>query len=301
MINVDTKEQVADIFTKPFADRAKWLHALRLINHNLTGDQGGEPAKDSDSHLLSRPYVCAGVSTEPSAKVVAQELALQRLKAKDFSYKALQEIIESLHVFQTRKQRRAIKSKDDKAFYLVFGQWVHGGLQGVTHLSNKHPEVCHYLCAFVAHHAPKDFTWTSLVVSRQTEVSFHRDARNREGSLNFLVSCGNHSGGELWTEDSTVPDKQAVYQKDAAGNMLKGRKVSSKHKPVLFDPKNKHCVLPHEGTRGSPSPLTLPVVSINFLKPTLEPSMTSTLGSRQILQPRPPAPVSGRGQLATGF
>ena len=55
MINVDTKEQVADIFTKPFADRTKWLHALRLINHNLTGDQGGKPAKDSDSHLLSRP------------------------------------------------------------------------------------------------------------------------------------------------------------------------------------------------------------------------------------------------------
>ena len=51
MINVDTKEQVADMFTKPFADRTKWLHALRLINHNLTGDQGGKPAKDSDSPL----------------------------------------------------------------------------------------------------------------------------------------------------------------------------------------------------------------------------------------------------------
>ena len=71
-------------------DRTKWLHALRLINHNLTGDQGGKPAKDSESHLLSRPYVCAGVSTEPSAKVNAQELALQRLQSQDFSFKALQ-------------------------------------------------------------------------------------------------------------------------------------------------------------------------------------------------------------------
>ena len=251
MINVDTKEQVADIFTKPFADRAKWLRALRLINHNLTGDQGGKPAKDSDSHLLSRPYVCAGVSTEPSAKVNALELALKHLQSKDFSFKALQEVIESLQAFQTRKQRRAIKSKDSHAFYHVFGQWVHGGLQGVTQLSQKNPEICKYLCSFVAHHAPKDFTWTSLVVSVQTQVAIHRDAHNQPDSCNFLVSCGNHSGGELWIEDSTVPDKYAVYQEDPTGNTLKGRKIASKHKPVLFAPKTKHCVLPHEGTRMS--------------------------------------------------
>ena len=251
MINVDTKEQVADIFTKPFADRTKWLHALRLINHNLTGDQGGKPAKDSDSHLLSRPYVCAGVSAEPSAKVNAQELALQRLQSQDFSFKALQEKIESLQAFQTRKQRRAIKSKDSQAFYHVFGQWVHGGLQGVTQLSQKNPEICRYLCSFVAHHAPKNFTWTSLVVSMQTQVAIHRDAHNQQDSCNFLVSCGDHSGGELWIEDSTVPDKYAVYQTDSTGNTLEGRKIASKHKPVLFAPKTKHCVLPHEGTRMS--------------------------------------------------
>ena len=33
MINVGTKEQVADIFTKPFADKSKWDHAMKLINH----------------------------------------------------------------------------------------------------------------------------------------------------------------------------------------------------------------------------------------------------------------------------
>ena len=34
MLNADTREQVADIFTKPFTDRSKWQHALRLIVHN---------------------------------------------------------------------------------------------------------------------------------------------------------------------------------------------------------------------------------------------------------------------------
>ena len=33
MINVGTKEQVADIFTKCYADKSKWEHAMKLINH----------------------------------------------------------------------------------------------------------------------------------------------------------------------------------------------------------------------------------------------------------------------------
>ena len=32
-INVDTKEQVADVFTKHFAENGKWFHALNLISH----------------------------------------------------------------------------------------------------------------------------------------------------------------------------------------------------------------------------------------------------------------------------
>ena len=34
MLNADTREQVADIFTEPFTDRSKWQHALRLLAHN---------------------------------------------------------------------------------------------------------------------------------------------------------------------------------------------------------------------------------------------------------------------------
>ena len=33
MVNVDTGEQAADIFTKPFVDKPKWSNALRLSNH----------------------------------------------------------------------------------------------------------------------------------------------------------------------------------------------------------------------------------------------------------------------------
>ena len=66
MINVDTLEQVADIFTKPFAEKTKWLHSLRLINHNLCSDVAQKGGKDSDSHLVAKPTIAAAGHGRPS-------------------------------------------------------------------------------------------------------------------------------------------------------------------------------------------------------------------------------------------
>ena len=60
MINVDTDEQVADIFTKPFSDKTKWNRALALINHIDCSKDALDyksSTKDSDSHLLHKPHV----------------------------------------------------------------------------------------------------------------------------------------------------------------------------------------------------------------------------------------------------
>eukprot|EP00439_Symbiodinium_sp_Y106_P061891 s1696_g9.t1 len=85
MVNVDTLEQVADIFTKPFAEKTKWLHALRLINHNLCSDVAQKWGKDSDSHLVAKPTIAAAGHGRPSLERVAQDL----LTVKDFSYPGL--------------------------------------------------------------------------------------------------------------------------------------------------------------------------------------------------------------------
>ena len=60
MINVGTDGQVADIFTKPFADKTKWHKALALINHVDCSKQtlhNDVATKDSDSRLLHKPHV----------------------------------------------------------------------------------------------------------------------------------------------------------------------------------------------------------------------------------------------------
>ena len=77
MINVGTDEQVADIFTKPFADKTKWHKALALINHvdcsKPALDSKGSP-KDSDSHLLHKPHV----HSSPAAHSPQQQTHQQR-------------------------------------------------------------------------------------------------------------------------------------------------------------------------------------------------------------------------------
>ena len=73
MINVGTDEQVADIFTKPFADKTKWQKALALINHVDCSKQSlrnNIATKDSDSHLLlHKPHV----HTSPAAHNIQQQ------------------------------------------------------------------------------------------------------------------------------------------------------------------------------------------------------------------------------------
>ena len=85
MVNVDALEQVADIFTKPFPEKTKWLHALRLINHNLCTDVAQKGGKDSDSHLVAKPTIAAASHGRPSLERIAQDL----LMVKDFSYPGL--------------------------------------------------------------------------------------------------------------------------------------------------------------------------------------------------------------------
>ena len=40
LLNVGTSEQTADVFTKPFTEKNKWVHALKLIGHTSSAHAG---------------------------------------------------------------------------------------------------------------------------------------------------------------------------------------------------------------------------------------------------------------------
>ena len=258
MINVDTKEQVADIFTKLFADRAKWEHALSFIYDKHAPDPGGDSAKDSDNHLVAKPRVHATPADKSPPKrgaaytkvfQDAEQVASQLDEGRDYSHKALESLAELLSQIKTKRNRQILKS-NSQSFYHVFGAWTHGGCQGITSLTEKLPRVLQYINNFLKHHAPSGFQHTSFVISRETQASVHHDSHNLAGSSNFITTFGRHTGGDLWLEDPEVAERHASFQ-DSNGERCKGQAIRTRHQAICFSPQTRHCVLPWEGTRFS--------------------------------------------------
>ena len=76
MLNADTREQVADIFTKPFTDRSKWQHALRLIARN--------DAFHTSKVARGNPKPTENAATPAKeSSPASEELANSLLKSKD--------------------------------------------------------------------------------------------------------------------------------------------------------------------------------------------------------------------------
>ena len=248
MINVDTTEQVADIFTKPFADRGKWEHALRLIAHVDVPLQGGGKSKvhESDAHLINKPAVHAHPVVQPvnDPCAIAEELN----KERDFSTKALLRVAQ---VMYPNKTKRKMIKLDNRSYYHIFGQWTYGGMQGVTKATRRWPQIARFLNGVVQAHAPKDFTWNSVLLSSSTGASVHKDHGNAKDSMSFALSVGEFKGGELWLEDPSVSSDSAIVRVGPNGKHLKGRAVSTHNKALVFNPRNLHCVLPFTGTRFS--------------------------------------------------
>ena len=198
MVNVDTSEQVADVFTKPFAEKAKWLHALRLINHIDCPGIAPKKGKDSDSHLVAKPTITAPSLGRPDIESAAEQL----LSAKDFSYRALQSLAE---LFPTKVSRRR-KSKlttSDESYYHNWGFFSFSGMQGITTIAKRYPKACRYVNEWIAKQARPGFTWTSFAINRDAKSILHTDCRNLRGSENFAVSFGDFKNGFLWVEGTT--------------------------------------------------------------------------------------------------
>ena len=149
MINVGTKEQVADIFTKPFADKSKWDHAMKLINHVRVDTKLKTGGKDSDAHVVSKPDLTAVASTPTSRSIdQAEDLATRLIQEQDFSDTARSNMLTTL-------------VQDSIKFYslgLRPGQDQHH----LTKATLKYPSTTMFLNKCVA--ARTNHNWTRLVI-----------------------------------------------------------------------------------------------------------------------------------------
>ena len=119
--------------------------------------------------------------------------------------------------------------------YAVLGLYCQGGLRGITRYAKGNEDLTRYINRFVAHHYPEG-QWTTLYLSRNTVAPMHRDARNGNGGLAWIVGLGQFQGGGLWIEKCQGP----TLRKLPDGRVKPGTVLNIHDEPQLFDSTGWH-------------------------------------------------------------
>ena len=138
MINVDTTEQAADIFTKPFVDKPKWTNALRLINHFGYADSVAAAAVQDLDEVSGETHDRQHALPAKVHNQAVEDFATDRKKHKDFSWDTLAQITRLLKVGANSKARKGFQLDNDSRS-MVFGTWTHGGMQGISTNTRAYP------------------------------------------------------------------------------------------------------------------------------------------------------------------
>ena len=245
LLNVGTAEQTADVFTKPFTEKSKWVHALRLIGHTSSAHAGCKPVSSKGEVKTTTAAVSDGIKA-------VEDFAKSALESKKFDFPTFEKLASLIrqHLKSSLSRARPLMTQDNQSSYLVFGAWVHGGLFGVTKKTLSHSWLCKYVNAFVEKSSPKGFTWTSFVFNFNGKARLHTDKYNLKDSYNLTFSFGDYTGGALWIQGASQLGPSAKYIDDK-GEEHPGYNCNTYRKFTLLHPQTKHAVQPYTGERHS--------------------------------------------------
>ena len=140
-----------------------------------------------------------------------------------------------------KRGKRAVE-ENGRGVMATFGAFTHGGVHGLTRISYRCPELVRLLNRYVREVAP-EASYSALAVSEGTQLDWHRDVHNLSGCYNWVIPVGNFEGGEI----RVLPE--GVKQDEADLQEWVGLRLSVADKPISFNPRRRHCVLPHTGHR----------------------------------------------------
>ncbi|CAE7336253.1 RE2 [Symbiodinium sp. CCMP2592] len=143
--------------------------------------------------------------------MACERLAKELLRVEDFSYDALQSVVELLPCINPKHQR-AINVPNGRMAGIMAGAWAHGKFSGVAKSAERFPVTIRYINE--AMKSRVQAPWTSFVVMKNIKTAIHKDNHNRTDSATVTVSFGDFKGGELWVaaEGSESGDKP-TYRK----------------------------------------------------------------------------------------
>ena len=93
--------------------------------------------------------------------------------------------------------------------------------------------------------------YTSICLNVDFASGLHSDANNSDEYDSWIVSLGDHDGGNLWIEKSAVGEREAPCSIEHAGASIMGVAVPVRHRWYHFAGSRRHCTLPYTGFRVS--------------------------------------------------
>ena len=207
----------------------------------------GRPQDEDDTGDRAVHLCPAVTTTETSAQPVCESLASKFFEEKNFSFEALQEVVEHLPDVDRARQRGINGGSRKHRRGMMAGLWAHGRFFGVAKTAQKFPWTIQYVNTFMRDKV--ELPWTSFVILKNVQTNIHTDAHNATDSVTATVTFGQFDGGQLWVEGSGETNHGSPAGKCAKGKKLQGTNVDTRHKPFLLDPKQKHAIQPWTRTR----------------------------------------------------
>ena len=179
----------------------------------------------------------------------AEELAKTLGSSGDFSYEAMQAVLDHLPTKIENNREVTMHAKSSAATSWVFGLYVRGNMTGMTRAAMLMPEVTKYGNLWIADKFPGQ-EWSSWTANINMVAKVHIDTHNHKQAPNHTVSFGRFAKGELWLE---VDDARAdgVRWKQKGGKRVPGILQTTNRCPTTFDPHRYHGTMPWKGLRYS--------------------------------------------------
>ena len=205
-------------------------------------------------------------STAPTTSILAttlpeekqpEEEARKLLKEENFSYEALQDIVEAMDFHRAKKSKDKLHGERVHKGTMMFGLYAYGNQFGISNNTRKYPAVCAYVNKWLDHVFGDSLPgWTSFVINVNMRAFPHGDHHNRVHTFNGTVSLGSFCKGELWIqcppgEPRGAQDSLTQWRKTKQGKRVLGKLISTRRSPLVFDPKLLHATCRWTGTRIS--------------------------------------------------
>ena len=222
---------------------------LQVVATNPDGNdppfEEGELPGPVRRHSAKRPVVLAKVGCERRGTPQAVDQCARELAATaPFDVDAALAFVAQLSLSDLDASRDNGKRLHSGKHH-VFGQFVHGGVSGVTKNTKRYSGVAALLTKLVRHAVPHA-EFTTVVLSTDAEAVLHRDVHNHPLYPNHIVTVqAPSSGGGLWVQTVSGDEQSgpAVCKTLPTGQVAQGQ-VFPLGQPFQFNSHRWHCTEP---------------------------------------------------------